>query len=113
LYNSKYYFGGNSPVKETLLPTLLPESHSAEHPQTDFSLIDATFSTRLPERKKWDKADNSFMGKKGRNFRQILELVDRLFGDFSPQIDYFWRRSKSQSHAPFQGSKSRYNADSS
>jgi hypothetical protein len=73
LYKSKFYFGGNSPVKETLLPTLLPESHSAEHPQTDFRLIDATRS----------------------------------------QIDYFWRRSQSQSHAPFQGSKSRDNANSS
>jgi hypothetical protein len=47
-----------------LLPTLLPESHSAEHPQTDFHLIDATFSTRLPKRKKWAKVDNSFMEKK-------------------------------------------------
>jgi hypothetical protein len=52
LYKSKFYFGGNSSVKETLLPTFLPESHSPEHPQTDFRLIDATFPTRLPKRKK-------------------------------------------------------------
>jgi hypothetical protein len=64
LYKSKFYFGPNSPVKESLLPTLLPESHSAEHPPTDFHLIDATVSTRLPKRKNWAKVDNSFMGKK-------------------------------------------------
>jgi hypothetical protein len=71
LYRSKFYFVPNLPVKETLLPTLLPESHSTEHPRTDFHLIDATVSTRLSERKNGLKLTTLLWEKKGGIFAKF------------------------------------------
>jgi hypothetical protein len=93
LYKSKFYFGPNLPVKESLLPTLLPESHSAEHPQTDFQLIDATVSTRLPERKNGLKS-TTLLWKKKEEFSPDFGISGFSFWRLS--TDYFWRRFQSQ-----------------